>query len=254
MSRPLITILFICLLSATALRSQQTPSFGEYNYNPFLVNPAYAGAMPDSEAVLSNSGMGATVEGAPATFSLTYNTPIKRNQMGLGAAVINDQIGVTRATQAYLAYSYKVILNANNYPYWKVFDRTFLSFGLTGGVLSYNEDLLSLGLENDPNFSGNINSTLPTAGAGILFGSGNFFGGISVPNLLGDTFANQDQLELNRPIYSYAGYYLSLDRFHHLFLKPSGLIKFENGAPLQADFNLFARLSEQIRGRCRFQN
>jgi len=220
--------------------AQQSPSFTEYNYNPFLLNSAFAGVLNNAEATLSNIGFGnQSFDGAPRSFALTFNTPLRNEKMGLGIGAINDEIGVTSATQVFGAYSYKVFLNDNAHPYWKIYDRSFISFGLSAGALFYNQDLLSLGLQNDPNFAENINATLPTVGAGVLFGLGNFFAGISAPNLLGDTLSNQDNLKLSQPVYGYTGYHFVLDRYNPKFiLKPSMLFKYEDGAPFQVDANL----------------
>lgn len=231
--------LMMCLTTIT-INGQQNPTFTEYNYNPFLINSGYAGVAQDAEITLSNIGFGnQDFQGAPKTFSMTFHTPLRNDKMGLGAGVINDQIGVTNATQLFGAYSYKIILNQNAHPYWKVYDRTFISFGLQGGALIYNQDLLSLGITDDPNFSENINTTLPTAGLGVLFGHANFFAGISVPNILGDQFSNNDPLRLSRPVYGYTGYHFVLNRYTpDYILKPSLLFKYESGAPFQLDTNI----------------
>ena len=221
--------------------SQQTPTFTEYNYNPFIINSAYAGVPKNSEATLSTLGLVGSqdFQGAPRSFSFTFNTPLRNEKVGLGAGIINDEIGVTSATQIFAAYSYKVFLNDNVYPYWKVYNRSFISFGLKAGALIYNQDLLSLGIINDPNFSENIASTLPTFGASVLVGHANFFAGISIPNILGDTFSNQDNLKLSRPIYGYTGYHFLANKYNPDYtLKPSLLFKYEQGAPLQLDLNL----------------
>ena len=219
--------------------AQQTPVFSEYNYNPFLINAAYAGVENGAEATLSNSGFNSQFEGTPQNLSFTFNTRLNEGKMGLGAGIINDEIGVTTATQVFAAYSYKIFLNENAYPYWKVYDRSFISFGLTAGALLYNEDLLQLGLQDDPNFAENINATLPAAGVGILFGHANFFVGVSMPNVLGDTFANQDNINISRPVYAFTGYHFATSKYDpELVLKPSLLFKYENGAPFQADINL----------------
>jgi len=242
--------LFILLLAFTTLllKAQQTPSFTEYNYNPFIINPAYAGVTGETEATLSNIGFGGqSFDGAPRSFAFSFNAPLRNEKMGLGANIINDEIGVTSATQILAAYSYKVFLNDNVHPYWKVYDRSFISFGLNAGALIYNQDLLSLGIQNDPNFAENVNTTLPNIGAGILFGHANFFAGISAPNLLGDSLANQDNLQLSQPVYAYTGYHLVLDRYNpDYILKPSMLFKYETGAPVQIDANLSLSIKNTI--------
>jgi type IX secretion system PorP/SprF family membrane protein len=231
---------FLILGSLIQIKAQQTPVFTEYNYNPFLINSAYAGINLDAEATLSNSGFNSQFPGTPKNFAFTFNTALNEGKMGLGAGIINDEIGVTSATQVFAAYSYKLFFDfKSNRPYWQLYDRTVLSFGITAGALLYNEDLLQLGIQGDPNFAENIDATLPAAGVGILFGHSNFFIGASIPNVLGDTFSNQDNLELSRPIYGYTGYYFSPNKFNDDFiLKPSLLFKYENGAPFQVDLNM----------------
>lgn len=240
MIKNIFTLLFIVIIGLHHSNGQQTPSFTEYNYNPFVINSAYAGVLTETEATLSNIGFGnQQFNGMPRTLAFTFNAPISRNKMGLGFGFINDEIGVTSSTQFFGAYSYKIILNDNVHPYWKVYDKTFISFGLNAGILLYNQDLQSLALQNDNNFSENISSTLPSMGAGVLFGHANFFAGISIPNLLADTFSNQDNLKLSRPVYAYSGYHFILNKYQPSFiLKPSLLMKYENGAPLQLDTNL----------------
>ncbi|KPM30701.1 Bacteroidetes-specific Putative membrane protein [Croceitalea dokdonensis DOKDO 023] len=240
MKKKYISYLILELCFCGMVIAQQTPSFTEYNYNPFMINSAFAGIFKNSETTLSNIGFGnQDFEGSPRSFAFTFNSPMRNEKMGMGFGIVSDEIGVTSSTQIFGAYSYKIILNDNAYPYWKVFDRSFISFGLNAGALLYSQDLLSLGLQDDPNFMENVNATLPAVGAGVLFGYRNFFAGISAPNLLGDTFANQDNLVLSQPFYGYTGYHFVLDRYDPKFiLKPSLLFKYENGAPFQIDTNL----------------
>lgn len=234
-----LALTIITLVLSFLGSAQQTPIFSEYNYNPFLINAAYAGVEKSAEATLTNSGFNSEFDGTPQNLSFTFNTRLDEGKMGLGGGIINDRIGVTNATQAFAAYSYKIFLNDNAHPYWKVYDRSFISFGLTAGALLYNENLLELGIQNDPNFAENISVTLPAAGVGILFGHANFFAGLSMPNVLGDTFANQDNLEISRPVYAYTGYHFATSKYDpDIVLKPSVLFKYENGAPFQLDLNL----------------
>ncbi|WP_394748407.1 PorP/SprF family type IX secretion system membrane protein [Spongiimicrobium salis] len=240
MTKSVHFFLIVLIWGIGKLFCQQSPTFTEYNYNPFIINAAYAGVLDNPEATLSNIGFGAQgFDGAPRSFALTFNTVLQNESVGLGAGVIRDEIGVTTATQLFAAYSYKIFLNDNTHPYWKVYDRSFISFGLNAGALLYNQNLLQLGIEGDPNFSENINSTLPALGAGVLFGHANFFAGIASPNFLGDTFANQDNLRLSRPIYAYTGYHFILNRFNPDYVfKPSLLLKYESGAAIQIDTNI----------------
>ena len=232
-------LLFLFSSVLTISFAQQTPTFTEYNFNPFLINSAYAGVLDGTEVTLSNIGFGSQdFDGAPSSLSFTLNAPLRNEKMGLGGGIIRDEIGVTTSTQVFAAYSYKIFLNDNAYPYWKLYDHSFVSFGLTAGALIFDQDLLSLGIENDPNFAANINSTTPTVGVGVLFGQGNFFAGASIPNVIGDSLSSEDNLELSNPIYAYTGYNFATNRFAEYIVKPSLLFKYEQGAPFQVDLNL----------------
>jgi len=158
--------------------------------------------------------------------------------MGLGGGLIHDEIGVTTSTAAFAAYSYRIPLNLDDEPYWKVQEPTGISFGLTVGFQKYRENLLGLGLGADPLLTENINATLPIIGAGIVLNYAKFYLGLSTPNLLGDRFASEDNLDLQSPFYAYTGYRFYFSQFENVLLRPNLLLKYEKGAPIQADLNL----------------
>ncbi|MEC3881158.1 PorP/SprF family type IX secretion system membrane protein [Parapedobacter sp. 10938] len=218
---------------------QQTPLFPEYNYNPFLINPAYAGMTPGPVISASHTRFTRNIDGAPSTSSLTYHMPISAGKMGLGAAIIDDRIGVMSATSVALAYSYKIYFDLKrDRPYWEVYDQNVLSFGMTAGMRRLHENLLELGVPEDPEFAANLSETIPTIGAGILYNKVGFYFGISAPDLLGGRFASWDDLKLSTPIYGYAGYRFFTDLYKEIMITPSTLVKYEAGAPVQIDMNL----------------
>ncbi len=228
----------LSFLSYNTAFAQQTAAFPEYNYNPFIINSAYAGLLPTTEATATNTGF-SSFEGSPKNFSLSFHTPLNDGKVGLGAGVIRDEIGVTTSTSAFAAYSYKIFFDfKDNRPYWQIYQPGTLSFGITAGIQQYQDNLLELGIMDDPNFSQNINATIPTVGVGFLFNHARFYAGISSPNILGDRLANDENLELNSPVYGYFGYRFYNNRFEDFMLKPSVLIKSEKGAPLQIDTNI----------------
>jgi len=231
-------IYLIVLLAFGVCKAQQTPVFAEYNYNPFVINSAHAGMLQAPEISLFNTGFFGSVEGSPQNFSFTARTPMRNRNMGLGAGIIRDQIGVTTSTSFFAAFSYRVPLNLDNDPYWKVQEPEGLSFGITAGVQKYQENLLDLGLGNDPLLAQNINANVPMVGAGVLLNYSKFYIGLSTPNLLGDRFASDDALDLQVPYYGYAGYRFYSNQFKSIMVTPSVLFKYEKGAPIQADMNV----------------
>lgn len=229
----------LSLLSYNSIFAQQTPTFSEYNYNPFIINSAYAGLTPSTEISISNSGYFNQFDGSPRSFSFSGHGAINRGKVGLGAGILRDQIGVTTSTQFFAAYSYKIFFDfESNRPYWQHYNPGVLSFGITAGVQQYQDNLTALDIMDDSNFSENINATIPTMGLGFLFNHASFYVGFSTPNILGDTLASDDNLNLENPYYGYFGYRFFNNRFQEIMIKPNMLLKYENGAPLEADINL----------------
>lgn len=227
--------------------AQQTAAFPEYNYNPFIINSAYAGLLPTTEMTASNSGFISSIEGSPRNFSLSFNSPLNEGKVGLGAGFIRDEIGVTTNTNFFAAYSYKIFFDfEDNRPYWQVYQPGVLSFGIQAGIQQFQDNLLELGIANDPNFAENINTTIPTIGVGFLFNHARFYAGVSAPNVLGDKLASRDDIDLSNPAYGYFGYRFFTNRFQEIMIKPNLLIKYEDGAPLQADINLAASFKNRF--------
>ncbi|MBK1440013.1 PorP/SprF family type IX secretion system membrane protein [Parapedobacter sp. ISTM3] len=227
--------------------AQQTPQFPEYNYNPFLINPAYAGMAPGSVASASHSRYTRDIEGAPKTSALSIHTPLARGKMGWGAAIMDDKVGVTSATSAVLAYSYKIFFDLKpSRPYWEVYDENVFSFAMTAGVRRIHENLLELGIEDDPLFADNLSETIPVIGAGILYNKVGFYLGVSTPDLFGGKLGSQNQLELSTPVYGYTGYRFFTDLYKEIMITPSALVKYEDGAPLQLDLNLSVNFKDKL--------
>lgn len=225
---------FICYLNA-----QQTPVFADYNYNPFIINAAYAGLTENTEVSISNSGFFNQFEGSPKTFSLSGHGAINRKKMGLGAGIIRDQIGVTNSTQFFAAYSYKIFFDLeSNRPYWKLYDAGVISFGITAGLQQYQNNLAELGIVTDSKFSQNESASIPTVGLSFLFNYSSFYVGVSSPNILGNSFASDDSIKINSVYYGYFGYRFFNNQFQDLMIKPNVLLKYEEDAALQADINL----------------
>jgi len=233
----LITLALLTLSNEMA--AQQTPTFSEYNYNPYLVNSAFAGLAPSAEIGISNTGTFNQFEGSPKSFALSFHTPLNRGKIGLGAGLIRDEVGVTTSTSAFVTYSYKIFFDTKkNRPYWQIYTPNSLSFSISPGVQQYQENLLELGIMDDPNFAMNINATIPTIGLGFLLNLADVYVGFSTPNVIGDMLVSDDNVDINVPYYGYLGYRFFSNKFEELMIKPNLLLKYENGAPFQADMNI----------------
>lgn len=228
-----IYLMFKCFIFSFA---QQTPVFSEYHFSPFTINPAYAGLASKQVALTHN---GSFIEGAPSTSVLNYSSDINYSKIGYGFVAMNDEIGVTKNTSLYGAFSYRIEFDhINERADWEIYDMNVLSFGLTAGIQLYRENLQELGIDNDINFQQNTNIVIPTIGAGIIYNRANFFIGISSPNLIGTALATDNTVNIVPAFYTYSGFRFYTSKFERFMLKPSILVKMQNGSPLQLDFNI----------------
>ncbi|WP_435263268.1 PorP/SprF family type IX secretion system membrane protein [Tenacibaculum sp. nBUS_03] len=234
-------ILFLSALISTGflhtILGQQTPVFANYSYNSVVFNPAHAGFYKSTDIIVSASGYLNGFEGSPRTIGLSINTPMSSKNVGLGAGVYSDQIGVSRMTNIFGAYSYKLFLNSDRSTWWD-YNPHVLSFGITGGFIIYGEDLLALEIKDDPNFAKNINTLVPTIGAGVFYNREQVYIGFSAPNLLGSSLSSENNVNITSPFYLLTGYRFFATRFREILINPSMLFKYSSGAPIQVDVNM----------------
>ena len=239
----IIAVICILIFTVKSTYAQQTPEFADYFYNPLVINPAYTGFYRNSDITFSGRMQAGSVEGAPETLSLSFHGPISQKKMGVGGMVIHDKLGVTTKTSFYGTYAFKLFSYENSSNSW-YYSPTSLSLGLVGGVSRYTEDLSSLNIGNDPVFQNNINATLPSVGVGAFYNSESFYIGLSSPNLLESSISQENNVNIKSHYYLNSGVRFFSSRF--FFIEPSILLKYVDGAPLQADFNVFFNYNNTI--------
>jgi type IX secretion system PorP/SprF family membrane protein len=226
------SILVLALLFlTTAIFAQQDPLYGQYLFNPLLINPAYSGINNNFSAMVGYRTQWTGFEGHPETFYASGNTSVLANKLGAGLLVINDQVGNISNTESNLALSYKLNLR----------HATF-SYGMQVGFQHYTTSFADLNVydQGDNAFMGGETGTRINIGAGAVLTGDKYFIGFSVPRLLPTTFKNAGQeFELyNRHYYLHVAYlfYLS-DR---LRFKPTALLRGVADAPANIDvaFNM----------------
>lgn len=221
--------------------AQQDSQYTQYMYNTQTINPAYSG----SKGVLSFNTLYRTqwvgFEGAPKTFTFAANSPIA-DRVGLGVSFFNDEIGVSKESNIALDFAYTIPLNDR---------KTFLSFGVKGGLNLLNVDfnLLNAINPNAPEFANNINNQLsPNIGAGIyLRQSSKWYIGVSVPSFLetdhyDDTATSLSKERMN--FYLIGGYVFNIT--DHIKMKPAALLKAVDGAPLAVDGSINFLFNEKL--------
>ncbi|SNR61751.1 type IX secretion system membrane protein, PorP/SprF family [Lutibacter agarilyticus] len=225
----IIIILVMLILGFENSNAQQMPQFTQYMYNTIAINPAYAG----SREVLSIVAMGRNqwvgFDGGPQTQTLSINSPLRNEKIGLGLSLINDKAGFENFTYVYADFSYTINLG----------DKTKLAFGVDAGATYYklSEDLYN-GVEvgQDPYFDERLNRWNPNFGAGVLFHSDRWYAGFSIPRLINHDVNNQTEYAALETVHYYliGGYVLDLSK--DVKFKPSVLWKYTTGAPISTDF------------------
>ena len=229
----IIKVIVLILASGSlCIYAQQAPMYTHYMNNTLSVNPAYAGSRDALTLTALHRSQWVGYKGAPVTQTLTMHTPLRNEHIGLGLTVLNDKIGPTNNTSLFADYAYII----------KLTEKSKLAFGLSAGVNIYNANLSSLQLDEqtDPSFQYNINNHVtPNFGFGVYYSRDRFYTGISVPNLLQNSYLVVDQPGDNsigkeqRHYFFIAGALLNIT--DNLAFKPTTLIKVTHGAPIQAD-------------------
>jgi type IX secretion system PorP/SprF family membrane protein len=178
----LVILLFFSTLTAIA---QQDPLFTQYMNNPVLINPAYTG----SGGIMNIKGMFRKqwigMDWSPATTALSFSSPFMNYDVGLGATLLDDQIGPMHQTGLYIDYS----------RFFRFSENRNLGLGLKTGFNYYDINLLNLRMaESDPYLANHskTKSFLPNFGVGVYYFTNRFYVGLSVPKLIRNDIKDVD--------------------------------------------------------------
>jgi type IX secretion system PorP/SprF family membrane protein len=229
-----IAAFIIGVICSTSAYSQQQAMYTQYMFNTLAVNPAYA-SMDEGLAITALSRhQWVGFKGAPKTQTLSVHTPIKESNTFVGALLINDQIGeVVKETGGYLTVAQRIPMGYDSY----------LSVGIDAGASSFRaaySDLYPYSPEsvNDQAFA-NTNHVRGNFGFGVMLFSDKYYLGASSPYFYQRDFSSygtETAYARNRSHYLFQGG-LILPVGYDLKLKPSFLVKYVNGSPLQVDLN-----------------
>jgi len=219
--------------------AQQMPQFTQYMYNTIAINPAYAGSREVLSIVALGRNQWTGFDGGPQTQTLSINSPLRNEKIGLGLSLINDTAGYENFTYVYADFSYTINLG----------DRTKLAFGVDAGATSYKlSDELYNGVEigQDPYFDERLDRWNPNFGAGILLHSDRWFAGFSIPRLINNDTNNQTEYAALERVHYYVigGYVFDLGK--SVKFKPSILAKYTDNAPISTDFTANFLFNEKL--------
>ena len=235
--KKIIYIFFIIIAAATAAKAQYDPLYNQYVFNQMLINPAYAGAFDNVSITAMSRAQWTGIKGAPITNSIAAHTSMFDTKGGVGLYVLNDQLGVSNNTEAFVAFSYKVD-----------FGKAKLAMGMQGGMIQYTYDYSQLNIEqiDDPSFTQTEdNFARPNFGAGLLLYGEYFYAGISVPRILNIEVNDGIQASTRYQKHYYISGGVVFPLSNALKIKPSGLLRIvENKVSL--DINASVLINELI--------
>ena len=199
------------LLAFKTVSAQQDVSFSHYWAMEPSFNPAAAG----KESVVNVTGAYAMsmagFEHNPKTMYVGADLPFYffNNYHGVGAQLLNDDIGLFKHQRLALQYAYKFKLVGG-----------IFSIGLQAGLLSekFKGSELDLEVSNDNAFTqSDVNGTALDMAAGIYYTHGNWYAGASVGHATAPSVELGDRsiIDISRTYYLTGGYNI---RLHHPFL------------------------------------
>jgi len=184
-----LAALLLSVAAAPAL-AQQQPQFTHYGLNSMYLNPAYAGITGQTEINVIGRyqylNLGNSLgddNGSPRTGMVSASIPILPLSGGVGLAVYYDQAGVTKMTNAALSYSQHIKLGNGK-----------LGLGIQGIFTYLSKGSYRAIDQNDPFVPESGSDHKFDAGAGLWYESPKFYAGLSVNNLLRQTYTLQSAI------------------------------------------------------------
>ncbi len=238
-----ILVGLMMLFAGFQLNAQQDAMYSQYMFNPFAVNPAYAGSRSSLSGVILGRKQWAGIDGAPTTGTFALHSPFKGKNFALGFNAIVDKIGPSTNTGALATYAYHLKLGPGK-----------LSLGLRGGVYSNRLDKSVLIFDDGTdvnNTGGFYQKIVPTFDFGGYYYTEKFYLGLSSNHILTSGTTNIDSIvgggssvfsTFDRHFMVASGYAHAINP--DVVLKPSVLIKYVNGAPINVDVNMSVLLKK----------
>jgi len=237
--KKLLILSVICFFGFQS-KAQQDEQMSLYMYNKLYINPAYAGSRDALSAIAIARFQWVDFEGAPKTQWFSIHAPILQKAMGVGAHVVNDQIGNRSRTAVFGDVSTSLALNKKT---------SRIAVGLSGGfdMIGYDFSNTKIVDQTDPYYGAQYNVTQPNVGAGIYYYSDKHYFGISSPRILEVDNKSLDSVvgKLNtRHFFVSGGYVFDLNSV--LKLQPSAMIKYTPNAPITIDVNASLLMYDQM--------
>jgi hypothetical protein len=115
--------IFIILLATVAQAQNPGPFYRQFNFNPYLFNPAYVGINNQIEASVAYRQQWATFKDSPVTAGASFQLP-QSDRVALGFNMMTDKQVLLQHSNVMATFGYVVPITHNQ----------TIRFGLSGGV------------------------------------------------------------------------------------------------------------------------
>lgn len=224
-------VLMSSLVLSLNANAQQDAIYSQYMFNPFAINPAYAGTRNSMSAVILHRSQWVGIEGAPVTQTATIHAPVNKYNVAWGVNLAHDKIGPMRNVLAGVTGAYHL-----------KFRDSKLSLGLRAGIYNSTFYRGQLNFKEDGDVydvGGTVSSLVPSFDFGAYYYKTKFFAGFSATHIYNAKFKYegfpQSNTYLRTHIMFTTGYVFEIST--KLVFKPSILLKSTSEAPANLDLN-----------------
>lgn len=237
----ILLLAFSSLWSGQSLYAQQDPQYSQYMFNQLVINPAYAGSKEAISTAMFLRTQWTGIDGAPKTESFSIHGPTKSRKVGLGFAVIADQIGPKQSVGALGSYAYRIKLGKGK-----------LSFGLRAGIYNYVynwDEIIYKDQADIYNTHTRTSIVVPTADAGLYYYTNTMYAGLAATHLYNGRLTsvsnlNGDDASLSPHVFGTFGKGWEIS--DQLTFNPSCAVKWAKHSPASIDLNFSFLLQQRI--------
>ncbi|MBD78532.1 MAG: hypothetical protein CL840_06410 [Crocinitomicaceae bacterium] len=242
MRKEILLILFVLMVSLTGIAQRELQT-AQYMLHPTFLNPAAVVTKSGKSGAFVFQNQWTGYKGAPTTMMLNFNAPLKVQDNTLGGIVISDKIGIHSRYKIMALYAHK----------FRIDRKSFFSLAVTPGFDLFQSDYSQALTDypNDPIVSTSNQSLFSfNTGFGAYYYNNKIWAGFSIPELFYNRFIgsgsgtafNLSMKEMNYQVV--AGWKKDLNQL--FTVKPSVLVKYQPGSPLQFDINALFEYKEEI--------
>ncbi len=233
MQKPKYLILFFLVSFYRLTFAQDISNFTQFFFNPYSLNPSFAGIDGRGALFASYRKQWSGIEGSPTIANLSYHSPLNP-RLSIGVNVANDQRGLLTNSGLLITMGYTIPLG----------EASYLRFGISGGGSWNTVDLNKMesqNLGNDPALINLLNQSASVIGnAGLSLHLKSFHIGAALPNLFTPTYVSEDAFTLTEIKPFEAMVIHASNRFYfadnkHIF-EPYAVYRINTGLPSQYEF------------------